>query len=103
MWLSQIHASYSVRNAATMIKHTGTFNTLLHRGTINLAAAIYFDDSDNSTYSTMQESMTKAFNITDGVHMYNTFYRIGDDDIVDYDYVYELMKDKFDDLLIGDG
>ena len=51
----------------------------------------------------MTASMHKAQNITEGVSMYHTFYRIGDDEIVDYDYVYELMKDKFDDLLIGDG
>ena len=51
----------------------------------------------------MQSAMSKVQNETDFVNKYTNFYRVGDDDILDYSYMYNLMKGQFDGLLIEDG
>jgi len=51
----------------------------------------------------MDTAITKALNETAWTKKYNMFYRVGDDDIISYDYMYELMSSTFGNILLDDG
>ena len=51
----------------------------------------------------MQSAMSKVQNETSFLNKYTQFFRIGDDEILKYSYMYNLMKSQFDGLLIDDG
>jgi hypothetical protein len=89
-WYSQIDASNSVENAATLVKHTATFNTIVHRATINFQSAVYFD-ANSTSYEDMLTATTKARNETEYTQLYNEFYRVGNSDIIPESYIYDLM------------
>jgi hypothetical protein len=53
----------------------------------------------STSYEDIYTATRKALNETDELQRYNDFYRIGDDDIAGYGYMYDLMTSEFNGIL----